>query len=135
MDADLMIVEEKHCGWETWTGVDVATSPVIWKTLVGHHAGGGAQLVLGVTEIQPDTPPILHRHTQPEAYYILEGTGSLFFMDRQQTVESHTAIYIPGDAPHCIVSAGQSVLRLLYVFPAGSFAEIAYVFDTDPTTP
>ena len=73
-------------------------------------------------------PVSLHQHAPVEIYYILEGNGVLTIEETEYKVSTGSTAYIPGNASHGLVNIGTSPLRLLYVFPVDSFAEVEYVF-------
>ena len=50
-------------------------------------------------------------------------------------VGAGTAVFIPGDAEHGIRCEAGSGIKLLYVFPANSFAEVTYRFSGKAAAP
>ena len=86
------------------------------------------RLTVGVAEIDPDQSEKMqiHRHAQPEIYYILEGKGGVTIDGRELAVRRGTAVFIPGGAAHGTRNTGTDPLRFLYVFPADSFEKINY---------
>ena len=70
----------------------------------------------------------LHRHAQPEIYYVAEGTGALMIGGIETVVSAGSAVFIPGDAEHGIRNVAETVLRIFYVFPADRFSEVIYRF-------
>ena len=69
-----------------------------------------------------------HRHAQDEAYYVLSGHGVLDIDGVEHPLAPGSTAFIPGHAWHAARGLGPEPLRLLYVFPADSFAEVIYEF-------
>lgn len=123
-----VIVHEQDCALEGWA--DRQAGRVRWRTLLSADRTASDSLTLGVAELEPgeavDFRP--HRHAQAEAYYILSGEGTVVIDGAEHPVRPGTAVFIPGNAAHGALNTGSALLRLLYVFPADSFAEIEYLF-------
>ena len=104
-----------------------------WRTLISGDRTPTHALTLGVVEIasgaEDESRP--HRHAQPEAYYVVSGRGVVTISGAEHRVEAGAAVFIPGGAEHCARCTSREPLKLLYVFPTDSFAEIAYEFPTD----
>jgi quercetin dioxygenase-like cupin family protein len=115
--------EQKRDGWD-----DPVKGRVGWRTLFSGDLTPTDKLTAGVAELEPGGWLGLHRHTPPEIYYILEGSGVVTLEGREQEVRGGAAVFIPGDAEHGIRNTGDGPLRFVYVFPADSFAEIEYRF-------
>ena len=73
--------------------------------------------------------PVVHRHAQTEAYYILSGEGIVTIDGVDHPVRAGSVVYLPGDCAHGATNTGEETLRLLYVFAADSFDEIEYRFE------
>jgi mannose-6-phosphate isomerase-like protein (cupin superfamily) len=69
-----------------------------------------------------------HRHQQHEAYVVLEGTGVVTIDGSSRPVGPGATVSIPGNAVHSIESTGETDLRVAYVFAAGAFEDVEYVF-------
>lgn len=89
---------------------------------------------MGVAEMEPGATTDLrvHRHAQAEAYYILSGQGVVTIDGHEHAVRAGSAVFVPGNAEHGVVNTGSDIMRLLYVFPADSFADIEYQFEDEP---
>jgi quercetin dioxygenase-like cupin family protein len=126
-----VVVHEQECAVEGWPGP--GAGHVRWRTLVSADRTPTAALTVGVAELDPgearDFRP--HRHAQPEVYYVLAGEGSVWISGVEHPVRPGSAVFIPGDAWHGARNTGSGTLRLLYVFSADSFSEIAYEFPED----
>lgn len=70
----------------------------------------------------------LHRHSHPELYYIISGSGIVTIEGKEHMVVEGSVVFIPGDAEHGVRSTGEQDLRWLYVFSAGGFGEVVYRF-------
>jgi quercetin dioxygenase-like cupin family protein len=97
---------------------------VTWRTLTSADRTPTAQLTSGVCEIAPGGALALHRHPTPELYYFLEGSGLMRSGDAEHSVRPGVTVSIPADLPHGIKNTGTEPLRLFYVFPVDSFAEV-----------
>ena len=79
-----------------------------------------------MAEFEPGAEFHPHWHPQPEVYYVLAGTGTVFLHDKEQPIRPGSAVFIPGNLEHSVRNDGSELLRILYVFPVDSFAEVAY---------
>ncbi len=80
-------------------------------------------------EIPPDKGSLEpHRHRQAEIYFVLEGAGSLTVDGVESTITAGSAAFIPGNAEHSVINHSANLLRIFYVFPTDSFAEVVYRF-------
>ena len=111
----------------TWD--DPARGDVGWFTLISAGLTPTSHLSAGIAEFAPRGGRLaLHRHAQPEIYYITEGSGLLTIDGIETAVGAGSAVFIPGNAEHGIRNAGDTILRLFYVFPADRFEDIVYRF-------
>ena len=86
-------------------------------------------------EIGPGGGLRLHRHLTLELYYFLEGSGVVQLGTGERPVSPGTTISIPAGTPHGIRNTGMTLLRLFYMFPVDSFAEVVYTtIDTGGTS-
>jgi mannose-6-phosphate isomerase-like protein (cupin superfamily) len=122
------ITHEEDCELEG--ARDALPGSVRWRTLISGDRTPTHSLTVGVAELEPgesrDFRP--HQHAQPEVYYILSGTGIVTISGTEHPVRPASAVFIPGAAEHGARNTGSELLRLLYVFPSDSFAEIRYAF-------
>ena len=125
-----MVVRERDREWETWPDEEVAERGVVfWRTLVSGDVTQSDTLTMGIAKIPPGESLKRHRHTQPELYLVLEGSGVVSIDSDAKHVEAGTAVFIPGDALHSCENTGESELRLAYVLAADSFEDVEYVFE------
>ena len=100
---------------------------VTCRTLLSGDRTPTDGLTLGVAEV-PAAEARLHRHAQPEAYYILSGHGLLTIEGQEHVLAPGATVFIPGGAWHKAKAQGPEPLRLLYVFAADSFSDVVYEF-------
>lgn len=110
-------------GWD-----DAGRGNVLWRTLFSSDITPTNALTAGVCEITPGNALEVHRHSAPEVYFILAGTGLMTVGDAEHVVRADSAIYVPGNALHGIRNIGTDLLRLFYVFAVDGFGEVKYVF-------
>lgn len=101
---------------------------VSWFTLFSSDITPTRALSAGVAEIGQGGSLELHRHDEPEVYYILEGAGIMSINGVETAVSPGSAIYIPGDAEHGIRNEAAPLLKLFYTFPIDCFADVNYRF-------
>ena len=102
---------------------------VSWFTLLSGDITPTDTFSAGIAEFEPgggDLTP--HRHTHPEIYHILEGSGTVTIDGVATDVRAGTTVFIPGDAEHGVRNGGDTVLRLFYVFAADRFSDVVYRF-------
>ena len=99
---------------------------VTWRTLTSADRTPTSALTSGVCEILPGGALQIHRHPTLELYHFLEGAGVVTLGSEQCAVRPGTTILIPADTVHGIRNVGETVLKLFYVFPVDSFAEVVY---------
>lgn len=116
----------RRAGEVTPVEVDPAHGNVRYRTLFDSRDTGTGTLSAGVAELDPGGWMAVHRHPQPEMYYVLEGYGRLEVDGAAEELEPGCSAHIPGDAVHGIRSVGESPLRLLYTFAADSLADVDY---------
>ena len=117
---------------EAWD--DPVRGRVTWRTLLSGDRTPSEGLTLGVAEVngRSDEEAKLHRHAQPEAYYVLSGRGVLHLGAEQHSLSPGVTAFIPGGVWHAARRVGAEPLRLLYVFAADSFADVIYEFPEPP---
>ncbi len=104
---------------------------VTWFTLLSGDITPTRSLSAGIAELLPRGGCLkLHRHEQPELYFVLEGTGILTVEGRETTVTAGTTVFIPGNAEHGIRNDSDLDLKVFYVFPTDRFADVVYRFST-----
>lgn len=110
-------------GWD-----DELRGRVRWRTLFSAEQTLTRDLTAGVAEIKPGNQLKVHRHTQPELYFLLSGTGVVTVDGEEYPVRSGSAVFIPGNSAHGLRNTGRTTLRFFYAFAVNSFSEVDYVF-------
>jgi quercetin dioxygenase-like cupin family protein len=114
--------------WEHWPADQVSErGKIMWKTLLD-DAPQGANMVMGVARLRQGETLEPHRHAEPETYFALSGRGIVTVEGTEHAIEAGTMIFIPGNARHQIVNAGDEDLQILYAFAAKDFQRIVYRF-------
>ncbi|WP_131114733.1 cupin domain-containing protein [Lichenihabitans psoromatis] len=112
---------------ESWD--DPVRGSVSWFTLFSSDITPTDSMSAGIAEILPGGGSLqCHRHTEPEIYFIIEGTGILTIEGCETTVSAGAAVFIPGNAEHGLRNESGHDIRLFYIFPTGCFADISYHF-------
>ena len=116
------------CETESWR--DEVTGHVDWWTLFSADRTPTCGLTVGIAEVPVGAPrpPRGHTHEQHEVYFFLSGSGEVVLNGESTAVTAGDAVFIPGNMEHMSVNTGTDPLRLLYFFPADSFADIEYKF-------
>ena len=101
-----------------------------WRTLISGDRMRTDSLTAGVAELPPGELDHvgLHRHAQPEIYYVLAGDGILTIDGIDYALRAGSTAFIPGDSWHAARNTGASTLRIFYVFAADSFSDVVYEF-------
>jgi mannose-6-phosphate isomerase-like protein (cupin superfamily) len=125
---EAFVIQEEHCEFEGSVGAEPGS--VRWRTLISGDRTPTDSLTVGVAELEPGEPRSFrpHKHAQAEVYYILSGEGTVTISGTDHPVRPCTTVFIPGGVEHGARNTGADLLRLLYVFPSDSFAEVKYEF-------
>ncbi len=116
--------ERQREGWS-----DEERGNASWFTLFSGDLTPTATLSAGIMEIPPDGGVLEpHRHRQAEIYFVQEGAGLLTIDGVVSSITVGTAAYIPGDAEHSVINHAATTLKIFYVFPTDSFANVIYRF-------
>ena len=99
-----------------------------FRTLIDGDQTPTKELTFGTATLKAGEWLALHRHAQPEIYYILSGRGIMTIDGVRHDVSTGTGIFIPGNAEHGISNAETAPLRFLYAFAVDGFSEVVYVF-------
>ena len=130
MDAETAVVRPEERDWEAWPAEHVPVrGPAQWKTLISAGLTRSEALTLGIARLPPGGSLHRHHHAQPEAYYVLDGTGIVTIDSVSSAVAPGAAVFIPGHALHSVTATGEEDLRFAYVLAADAFEDVEYVFD------
>ena len=126
--SEAFVIQEEDCEFEG--SLEAEPGSVRWRTLISGDRTPTDSLTVGVAELEPGESRFFrpHKHAQAEVYYILSGEGAVTISGIDHPVRPCTTVFIPGGAEHGARNTGAELLRLLYVFPSDSFAEIKYEF-------
>ena len=126
MDAKPLVIRTEERQLDGWD--DPVKGRISWRTLFSSDNTPTEALTAGVAELQPGGWLGLHRHTPPEIYYVLEGSGIVSLDGAEHEVTAGAAVFIPGDCEHGIRNDGTVPLRFVYAFAVSSFGEVEYRF-------
>jgi mannose-6-phosphate isomerase-like protein (cupin superfamily) len=114
---------------ETWDAP--GWKGVSWFTLFSADLSPTSGMSAGLAEIVSGAGgSTLHRHDQPEIYFVVEGVGVLTMDGRDTVVTAGSAVFIPGGVEHQLRNESGSVLKVFYVFPTDRFSEVIYRFSS-----
>jgi quercetin dioxygenase-like cupin family protein len=83
-------------------------------------ATGSKNLALGTQQVRVGSGIPIHRHFKmDEAFYVLEGTGTVTLNDAQHSLEKGATIFIPRNCWHGFENPDHELLLLWIVAPAG----------------
>jgi mannose-6-phosphate isomerase-like protein (cupin superfamily) len=127
-ESQAFVIQEEDCELEGSGAPEFGL--VRWRTLISGDRTPTDSLTVGVAELECGESRHFrpHKHIQAEVYYVLSGEGTVTISGTDYAVRAGTTVFIPGGAEHGARNTGTELLRLLYVFPAHSFAEIKYEF-------
>jgi quercetin dioxygenase-like cupin family protein len=103
---------------------------VSWHTLISGDRTPSNELVFGVADFEPAGFLGLHRHSQAEFYFGLQGEGTVTVDGEPFRIAPGVALFIPGNAEHGVVASAQG-LSFAYGFAAESFSAIEYRYSAD----
>lgn len=121
-----VVVHRDDCPLES-----AESGPVTWRTLISGDRTPTEKISCGVTDIPASEQGrnyVLHRHAEPEVYYILAGKGLVLIGGTEYPVHEGSAVFVPGNALHGMKNTGGDTLSLLYIFPADSFSGVEYEY-------
>jgi quercetin dioxygenase-like cupin family protein len=99
-----------------------------WFTLFSSDRTPTAEMSAGITEVPSGGFLKAHRHTQAEIYFVHEGSGVLTIDGVASQLSAGMSVFIPGDAEHSVRNDSAAPLKIFYVFPTDSFADVVYRF-------
>lgn len=87
------------------------------RRVIDQPSGAGA-VTLGELEIDPGGRLPLHRHLVEEVVVALEGAGQLVVDGERHELARGSVGFAPAGSAHSLENVGDSVLRILFVYPA-----------------
>ena len=125
MDDSAVVVSDVEAPLERW--IDPVRGRLGFRPLVG-TTDDTDQLTAGLAELEAGDWLGMHRHRPAEVYYVLAGVGTLVAGNETHVLSPGTAVWIPGDLPHCVHNTGDTLLRLFYAFAVDSDDDVEYEF-------
>jgi mannose-6-phosphate isomerase-like protein (cupin superfamily) len=118
------VSDRQREGWD-----DATRGSASWFTLLSGEVTPTNAMSAGIMEIPPNGGALKpHRHTQPEIYFVHEGSGFLTVDGVVTAIAKGMVAFVPGDAEHSLRNDADGVLRIFYVFPTDRFADVVYRF-------
>lgn len=103
------------------------------ERLVHPLTSGSDHLGVSICVMQPGDRVHRHHHPYEEAYYVLEGTGTMHLEGIGVVpLVPGRAVYIAGDRVHGQVNDGRGVLRILCALAPPPIEGQAPLFDDEP---
>jgi quercetin dioxygenase-like cupin family protein len=131
MGKQTVVVRADEVGWDSRSVYTPERyGAVRWKNLLSGELTASEALTMGLAELPPGARFVRHWHAQPETYFFTDGVGLVEVEGLEYEVGVGTAVFIPGNAWHQVKNTGEGPLRLVYTFPADSFQEIVYHYET-----
>ncbi len=121
-----LVVQRQDCPQDGWS--DPQRGAIAWWTLFGRENNRCGAVTAGVAEVAPGDELKCHYHAPAEIYFFLSGEGEVHIAGVDYAVRAETAAFIPGNAVHGIRNTGAVPLRLFYLFPVNTFADVEYHF-------
>jgi len=81
--------------------------------LVSERTTGSQKLTVTLVEMAPGGIQHLHAHEPEQAYYILEGRGTMTVDGERKTVQAGDSIFFDSFAEHGLENTGDGTLRYL----------------------
>lgn len=94
-------------------GIDFRGIGGLVKRLVHLQTTGSKNLGVSMCYVNPGEEIIPHRHESEEAYFILEGEGTMVLEKETIHLEKNLCVYIPGNALHGQKNEGDVPLIIL----------------------
>ena len=96
-------------------GGAIATTPLITTTT----ARGLNRITSGISVYPPGTGAPLHSHNCDEHVTILDGDAEVLVEGSVTRLARYDTTYVPSPVPHLFRNAGDSPLRILWVYTSG----------------
>jgi quercetin dioxygenase-like cupin family protein len=131
MGKQTVVVRADEVGWDSRSVYTPERyGAVRWKNLLSGELTASEALTMGLAELPPGARFVRHWHEQPETYFFTDGVGLVEVDGLEYEVRVGPAVFVPGNAWHQVKNTGDGPLRLVYIFPADSFQEIVYHYET-----
>jgi quercetin dioxygenase-like cupin family protein len=127
MTATPFVVADKNITSDGWNEPD-GRGVISWETLIDADVTPSSNVTCGFAVLEAGGFLALHRHQPPEVYHVLEGQSVVTIDGADHLVAKGDTVFIPSMAEHGIRNSSPARLRLLFIFPTSTFAEIEYRF-------
>ncbi|RBP16081.1 dimethylsulfoniopropionate lyase DddW [Roseiarcus fermentans] len=126
-----LVLDEAELPLDGWD--DSVRGRINWRTLFSKGGTPTDGITCGVADLGAGGWLGLHRHSPPEIYYVVAGTGVVTLDGVEKPVKAGCAVFIPAMVEHGIRQTGTERLRFFYGFPVDSFDSVEYLFSADPS--
>jgi quercetin dioxygenase-like cupin family protein len=127
MIATPFVVADKSTTSDSWNEPD-GRGVISWETLIDANVTPSNGVTCGVAVVEAGGFLAPHRHQPTEVYHILEGQSLVTINGTDHHVAKGDTVFIPPMAEHGIRNISAARMRLLFIFPTSTFAEIEYLF-------
>jgi quercetin dioxygenase-like cupin family protein len=114
---------------EVWD--DPVRGRVAFQVLISRDRTPTSSLYTGLAELPVSGWLGRHRHSQPEVYHVLDGSGIVVLDGTEHAVTGGSVVFVPGDAEHGIRNTADRPLRFVYAFATDSVEDVVYRFSAD----
>lgn len=94
-------------------GLDFKEIGGLVKRLVHPQTTGSKNLGVSICYLHPGESIIPHQHDFEEAYFILQGEGTMTLEGEKISLEKNLTVYIPANAEHTHINDGNETLIAL----------------------
>lgn len=128
--SDLAFIKnDSEYPWEYEQGEEGRDDVIRWRSLLSGEKTPTEKISMGTLELPQNAALPPHHHSPLEVYYITEGEGELLLGEELRRVKAGDVVYIPSNMTHAIKNLGEQLLKLVWVFPTDTWAEIVYYDD------
>lgn len=101
---------------------------------IGEETTGSKEISIQLTEVLPGKMQTLHKHSQTQCYYVVEGEGRMIIDTEEEDVSKGDTVFIPGDAVHGIINNGYKTLIYLTANQAFGVSKEKEIWFREPNT-
>jgi quercetin dioxygenase-like cupin family protein len=123
---DIIIREDDQLEWECDPGDENNPKAVRWKQHFTGDKTPTQDISMGTFEVPPGGELALHHHSPQEIYYVFEGEGTLLMEGETKALKAGMAVYIPAGAPHGVRNDTNTMLKIVWMFPTGTWSDVVY---------
>lgn len=126
MTPENLIRHLQDYSWIYPRGREADVDAIRWKTLVSGDRTPTCKLIMGILEVPPGAKMNTHRHEAPEVYFVYDGVGEVFVDGVIHEVVAGSILFLNGNSVHGVRNSTDTILKLMWMFPGDSFADIEY---------